>query len=67
MQGKDQLLEVDTTAFGNANPFSGSGEGAQDGPPPPYESVIMHDGGRGDGMVRYLLCHDGMWTLGKID
>ncbi|EIE27299.1 Vps5-domain-containing protein [Coccomyxa subellipsoidea C-169] len=51
LQGKDQLLEVDTTAFGDSNPFSGQGQGAQDGPPPPYESVIMHDGTRGDTTV----------------
>lgn len=51
-QGKDQMLEVDTTAFGNTNPFSGSGEGAQDGPPPPYESVVMHDGVSKDGRTK---------------
>ncbi|BDA48046.1 Sorting nexin-2 [Coccomyxa sp. Obi] len=50
-QGKDQMLEVDTTAFGNSNPFSGSGKEAQDGPPPPYESVVMHDGARTDSTV----------------
>ncbi len=46
------MLEVDTTAFGNSNPFSGSGQETQDGPPPPYESVVMHDGARTDNKVR---------------
>ena len=46
------MLEVDTTAFGNSNPFSGSGQETQDSPPPPYESVVMHDGARTDSTVR---------------
>ena len=41
-----QDTEVDTTAFGSSNPFqSSSAEPHSD--PPPYESVVMHDGGVG--------------------
>jgi hypothetical protein len=41
-----QDTEVDTTAFGSSNPFQGSSTGPHNDPPP-YESVVMHDGGVG--------------------
>ncbi len=42
-QADDQVADVNT-AYGHSSPFSGTGEEAQDTPPPPYESVVMHDG-----------------------
>ena len=44
MQDAEHLAEVDTTAFGRSNPFIGSSE-VPHSDPPPYESVVMHDGG----------------------
>jgi hypothetical protein len=44
-QGGDRMADVNT-AFDQSGPFSGSGEEPQDNPPPPYESVVMHDGVR---------------------
>ena len=44
MQDAKHLAEVDTTAFGRSNPFLSSSE-VPHSDPPPYESVVMHDGG----------------------